>query len=374
MSAPPLLTKPEDLAELIDRIKGEPAIALDTEATGFHRYHERICLIQLSTRDRTWLVDPFVIGDLSPIGGFMADPARELVIHDADYDLRMFKRNYGFRAARVFDTFVAAELLNEPQLSLAGMLEKYFGEKLDKKFQKADWSMRPLPRPMLDYAAKDTAHLLELRGKLLQKLTERGRMEWAKEEFALLVSIPFEAEENNEPGFLKIKGAKLLKPHQLAVLRELHAWREQLAERLDRAPFMMLNNEVMIALAVDPPADPNALATRKGIGERTLAQNGRRIMEAIERGRSLPKDQWPRLERPKRHLRDPDFDARMDRLRAARGTLMKEHDLPPGVVCANQYLMEIARRLPRTPDDLRTIPGIRRYQAEVFGQVLINSL
>lgn len=355
-------------------LRNEPAIALDTEATGYHRYHERICLVQISTRERTWLIDTLQKADLAPLGALLSAGAVETVIHDADYDLRMFKKNYGFRAKRVFDTFVAAELLNEEQLSLAGLLQQYCGITLDKKFQKADWSKRPLPKPMLEYAAKDTDHLLELRDVMARKLAEKGRTDWAEEEFEHLVKIPFMSNGEEEPGFLRIKGAKILRPQQLAVLREVHAWREALAERLDRAPFMVLGNDTLIELAKDPPNDLRALAARKGVGETNAQRNGERILQAIQRGIELPKTQWPRLPKAKRHDRDPEFDARMDRLRAARERLMAEYSLKPGIVCANHLLAEIARMKPGSLDELRGIEGLRNYQVRHFGEALLRAV
>lgn len=372
--AVPLLTRSKEVAELAATIAGEASIAIDTEATGYHRYHERICLVQVSTRERTWLIDTLQGADLKPFGALMSGEKNEFTIHDADYDLRMFKKNYGIRANRVFDTFIAAELLNEEQLSLAGLLEKYAGEKLDKKFQKADWSKRPLPQPMLDYAAKDTEHLLLLREVLSKKLETMGRMAWAKEEFARLVNIPFEANDDEEPAFLKIKGAKALRPAQLAVLRELHNWRDGVAARIDRAPFMVLGNDVMIGLAKDPPADKKALAGRKGVGETVLQRNGDRILAAIEAGTSCPKERWPRVPKPLRYDRDPTFDERMDRLKAVREELMKRHQLRPGIVCSNQLLMHVARNKPTTPAELRAIAGMRDYQVEAFGADLLKAL
>ena len=374
MAAVPLIEDEGELKDLIADLRKEPAIALDTEASSFHRFKERICLIQLSTRKRTWLVDPIAVKDLSPIGALMTDAKVETVIHDADYDLRLFKRQCGFRAVRVWDTMVAAELVNEPNLGLAALLLKYVGAQLDKKFQKADWSMRPLKPAMLDYAAKDTEHLLQLRDHMAEQLKAKGREAWAEEEFKLLVDIPFNTEENDEPGFLRIKGAKLLKPAQLAILRELHAWREQLAERLDRAPFMVMGNEAMLGMSTQPPATKRELAERKGIGETTVQRNGDAIMKAIESGRAMPKEQWPRVPKALRYDRDPDFEDRVKRLRGAREVLMKQHDLPPGIVCSNQLLADMARKLPRTTDELKGIDGMRNYQIATFGEALLAAL
>lgn len=368
-----LVTTGPELAGLMKSLRSEPILALDTEASSFHRYREQVCLIQLSTRERTWLVDPLTIHQMDPLGEALADDAIEWVIHDADYDLRMLKKMWGFRVTRVFDTLVAAELLNEPELGLAANLKKHFGMELDKKYQKADWSKRPLSAPMLAYAAKDTAHLIALRDLMKAELQQKGRLGWAEEEFAALVHIPFEPVEE-EPGFVRIKGAKALKPRQLAVLRELHAWREGVAERMDRAPFMVLGNDVMIELSKDPPADKAGLASRKGVGEKTLERHGDTIMRAIARGLALPKEEWPRLAKPLRWERDDDYEARLKRVKAARDTIAQERDLRQGIVCPNHVLATIARTLPGDPAALATIPGLRPWQVREFGEALLNAL
>lgn len=374
MAGAPLIVDEKELKALVADLRKEPAVALDTEASSFHRYKERVCLIQLSTRTRTWLVDPIAIHDLSAINALMTDKKVETVIHDADYDLRLLKRQSGIHAVRVWDTMVAAELVNEPNLGLAALLKKYVGVELDKKFQKADWSMRPLKPAMLEYAAKDTAHLLELRDHLAAQLKAKDREAWAAEEFTLLVDIPFNTEENEEPGFLRVKGAKLLKPAQLAILRELHAWREKLAERLDRAPFMVLGNETMLDLCKQPPASKKELGERKGVGDTNAQRNGDAILKAIERGRAIPKEEWPRVPKPLRYERDADFEDRVKRLRAAREEKMKEFDLPPGIICNNNMLAEIARKMPRTADELKEVAGMRHYQVKHFGAALLAAL
>ncbi|HMQ74589.1 MAG TPA: ribonuclease D [Flavobacteriales bacterium] len=363
-----------DLARMTAALSASSVIALDTEASSFHRYKVRVCLVQVSDRDRTWLVDPFAAGDLAPLGTLLARTDMEVVIHDADYDLRMLAREQGIRVENVFDTLVAAELLNEPEIGLASLLQKYMGIQVDKKFQKADWSKRPLPEAMLDYAAGDTAHLIALRDILEARLKEKGRWSWAREEFALLTDAPFNLQDNLEPGYLRLKGAKLLKPHQLAVLREVHAWREGVAERMDRAPFMVIGNEVLLDLAKEPPADAHALASRKGMSEKVMDRHGRAILEAVRRGALLPRDQWPRLERPKRWDRDPEHDERLKRLKAVRDRLTAEHDLRMGIVASNQLLQEVARSRPGDLQALSALPGIRRYQVELFGADLLAAV
>jgi ribonuclease D len=227
---------------------------------------------------------------------------------------------------------------------------------------------------MLDYAAGDTANLIALRDILEEKLHEKDRWTWVQEEFALLTDAPFNLPAEEEPAFLKMKGAKMLKPHQLAVFREVHGWREGLAAKMDRAPFMVFGNEALLSLATEPPRNIQEVLNRKGVNTRLLQRHGQELMEAIERGLQLPKEEWPRIPRPKRWDRDDDYEERLKRLKQVRDRLTLAHDLRPGIVAANQMLMDIARTLPGDLQALAAIPGIRRYQVEHFGADLLKAL
>src|SRR3954464_7484793 len=183
---PVLINTQAGLDHLFSRLRAEPLLAVDTEAASFHRHKDRVYLLQISSRNETAVVDPLAVDSLAPLGDVLADPGVEVVFHDADYDLRLLRQEYGLNASNLFDTRVAAQLLNEPGVGLAALLEKYLGVHLDKRYQRADWSARPLSPEMLEYAAADTRHLLALRDILQSQLRERGRREWAEEEFALL--------------------------------------------------------------------------------------------------------------------------------------------------------------------------------------------
>lgn len=374
MTAYQLITDASVLEGQVRAMAPETLLALDTEASSFHRYRERLCLVQLSNRERTWLVDPLAIPDLAPLREMLAQKRMQVVIHDADYDLRMLARHHSIRVENVFDTLVAAELVNEPEIGLAALLGKYQGLSIDKKFQKADWSKRPLPADMLAYAAGDTSHLIALRDILEDKLREKGRWEWAEEEFELLTDAPFNLPANEEPAFLRMKGAKTLKPNQLAVLREVHGWRDGVAEKMDRAPFMVVGNDLILGLATEPPGNSQELTSRKGMSDRVMGRFGRDIMAAVERGLAVPREDWPRLTKAKRYQRDDDYEERLKRLKRTRDLLTAEQDLRPGIVAANQLLMDIARTLPGDLDALMALPGIRRYQVRHFGSALLSAL
>jgi ribonuclease D len=369
-----LIQTSADLAALIGRLRLEPLIAVDTEAASFHRYQDRIYLLQLSSRQETAVVDPIATGTLAPLGELLADPAVEIVFHDADYDLRLLDREYALHAETLFDTRVAAQLLNEPGIGLAALLEKYLGVRLDKRFQRADWSARPLSPEMLAYAASDTRYLPELRDILARQLEARGRMGWAQEEFALLTGIRAADPEAAEPGWLRLKGAKALRGRELAVLREVWEWREGVARRADRATFRILNNEPMLAIARTAPSDAAALKAIPGIGGDQAERRGREILAAVRRGLELPEDQLPRIVRPPRRQPDLAFEARVERLKVRRNALAQELDLAPGVLCPNGTLEAIARANPGGVEQLQAVPELRRWQARVLGPSLFEVL
>jgi ribonuclease D len=369
----PLIQSHAELEALFSRLRGEPLLAVDTEAASFHRYADRVYLLQVSSRRETAVVDPLATQGLEPLGAVLADPDVEIVFHDADYDLRLLDREYGFRATSVFDTRIAAQLLNEPGVGLAALLEKYLGVRLDKRFQRADWSLRPLSPPMLEYAAADTRHLAELRDILKSRLDARGRLAWAMEEFALLDDVRA-GQPNGEPGYLRLKGARALKGRELAILRELYTWREDVAQRTDRATFRIMNNEPMMALAKQPPPDLAALRSVPGIGADQAERRGREILAAIHRGLELPERDLPRVERAPRRIHDATFDARLERLKTVRNRLAAELDLQPGVLCPNGTLEAIAKANPCTIEELALLPELRRWQLREVGGELLKAL
>jgi ribonuclease D len=363
-----------ELDALAGRLGSERLLAVDTEAASFHRYLDRVYLLQISSREETAVVDPLATGGLRAIGELLADPAIEIVFHDADYDLRLLHREYGYTAQTIFDTRIAAQLLNEPGVGLAALLEKYLDVRLDKRFQRADWSARPLSPEMLAYAASDTHYLPRLRDILRQRLEERGRLAWAYEEFALLEDIRPTPADQVEPGWLRLKGAKALRGRELAVLRELWEWRDGTARRADRATFRVLNNEPMLAMAKNPPTDLAALKAIPGVSSDQADRRGRELLAAIRRGLDLPESDLPRLTRPPRRVQDQAYEARLERLKAARNRLAQEYDLAPGVVCPNGTLEAIARPDPTTTAALGEVTELRRWQLREFGEELLKAL
>jgi ribonuclease D len=369
----PLVRSQPELETLFTRLRGAPLLAVDTEAASFHRYTDRVYLLQVSSRDETAVVDPLAVEGLAPLAEVLADPAVEIVFHDADYDLRLLDREYGYRATNLFDTRISAQLLNEPGVGLAALLEKYVGVRLDKRFQRADWSARPLSAEMLEYAASDTRHLPRLRDILKQQLEARGRLAWAEEEFKLLEDIRW-TPPDGEAAYLRLKGARALKARELAILRELHEWREGAAQRADRATFRILNNEPMLAIARQPPADLAGLKAIPGIGGDQAERRGGEILAAVQRGLEVPDRDLPRIERPPRRPHDPALELRFERLKAVRNQLAVRLELAPGVLCPNGTLEAIARANPLNMNALAAMPEPRRWQVAEIGTELLAAL
>jgi ribonuclease D len=368
------LERQADFNAFAESLAQVPLLAVDTEAASFHRYRDRVYLIQLSTRDRTAVVDPLTVKDLSLLGRLLEHPGIEVLFHDADYDLRILDRDYGFHASRLFDTRIAAQLLNEPGIGLAALLEKYLGVTLDKKYQRADWSVRPLIPEMLAYAADDTRYLPQLRDILRERLEAMGRWSWAEEEFDLLREVRWTPSGPPEEAYLRLKGARALRGHQLAVLRELFAWREQAASQLDRAPFRILQNEAMLTIAKAMPADQTALRELKALSPEQLRRRGNELLEAVARGVVAPASSLPVFERGKRPPPDLAFDARLERLKQVRNAVAERIELAPGVLCPNGLLEAVARLLPTSAAQLSEVPDMRRWQREALGPELVAAI
>ena len=370
---PAYLDSDEAVAAFFDATHTATRLAVDTEGASFHRFVDRIYLIQVSTQERHAIIDPLPIAPPKALGELLESRAVEVVFHDADYDLRLLHQDYGWHARSVFDTRIAAQLLGIQSFGLAALLESYFGVKLDKKHQRADWSMRPLTPGMLEYAAQDTMHLLPLRDRLANELEKKRRWSWAQEEFRRLEGTRWEAEE---PGttFLRIKGARDLTRRELAVLRELVSWRDALAHKLDKATFRVVGNEVLLEAARMAPGDRDTLGKIKGMPRGIVERHAAEILGAIARGMSVSESDLPKFPKGKRYSRDPDFDTKVSRLKTVRDDAAKRLELDPGVLCSRDRMEAVARAVPRSVDELGAVEELRKWQVAELGEGFVEAL
>jgi ribonuclease D len=369
----PMISTPAELEELALRLRQEPIIACDLEADSLHHYREKVCLIQFSTPEFSALVDPLAIADLSALAPVLADPAIRKIFHGADYDIRSLHRDFGIEVQNLFDTMIACQFLGEKEVGLAAALKKRFGVELDKQFQKADWSRRPLSPEMLAYAIEDTSLLIRFYGQLEEELREKGRLAWVEEECEVLQGVRATTREE-APLFIRFKGAAKMEPRALAVLEELLRFRDEHASRMDRPPFKVLGNEALTELAEKRPRLPTDLTGIPGLSEKLVQRLGVGLLRAVAKGCALPAAQLPRYPFVPRPPRDPQRDEKLKLLKTWREAKAKELAIEPGIL-ANNSLLEALAELPDGAVVGAVIP--RRWQQGLFeaevGRLLARS-
>ncbi len=375
MTGPAWVNSADRLAELVGRLTGTAEIAVDTEGDSLHHYPARLSLVQLAAPGGgAWLVDPLAVEDLRPLGRVFGDPRTTTVLHAGDNDLVDLQRRHGLSFARVFDTSVAARFLGAPALGLDVLLTTYLVIDLPPSRQKDDWSERPLSEAQLRYAVGDVEHLLPLKARLVEELTRVGRLAWVEEECAALAA-QLVAERTTDPAaYAGLKGARELSPRALAILRELYELRETLARRLDRPPFKVFNDEVLVRLAVAAPEARDRLAETPGMTPRVIARWGDDVLAAVGRGRALSDDALPVLERRSRPHVPAAVRRRIEALRAWRTEAAPRFGLEPGVLLPNRLIGIVAEAGPRDAEALAVVDGFRRWRVGAFGGEILAAL
>jgi ribonuclease D len=372
------IDSPQQADALTQALEGESSLALDSEAAGFHRYSDRVCLLQLSVNGRTFLVDPLAFDPSELLRPVLEDPGVEILMHGADYDLRLLDRDLKIQLRRLFDTQVAASLLGETGLGLSALLERHLGIQLPKKYQRADWAIRPLPGEMLEYAAGDTVHLHRLSTILRDLLEERGRLSWADEEFRRLEEVRWEEPEEDRDPVLRVKRAWELGLRPVARLREALLWRDAQARARDRAPFRVAGDPALVAVALENPTTQDALARVAGFPP-ALARSsaGQQLLERLAAVNALPDaDLVPHPPRERRGNGRPlpEVEELAEKLKGVRNARAESLTLDRGTLLPNGVLLDIARLAPGSIEELKAIPGIRNWQVEVVGDDLLRLL
>ena len=356
----------EALEEL--RRVGPARVALDVEGDSFYRYGERLCLVQVAYAGLVRVHDPLA-SDLEPF--FRELEGRALVLHGADFDLRLLHAKYGFAPARVFDTMLAARFVNLPKFGLSDLYERYFGIVLEKKHQRADWCRRPLSDELLAYARKDVERLEELGDILAGELARLGRSAWHAEECARVVEKTVQsAARPPDPDAWRVKGAGALGRKELAYLRELAAARDRVARELDRALFRVLSAEDLVRMAKLAAADP-ASALRRF--PRALPGPLLRELEAaIRDAGEIPPDGWPALPTPGRRP-DPGLERRVVALAKRKEEVARALDLDPGFLLSRTALARVAAAAPTTESALEGLLE-SRWRASVLKDALLGNV
>ena len=369
---PLLVADAESLGRLVDDLSAHPGddVALDTEADSFHHYFEKVCLLQLARGGTAWLVDPLAGLDLALLFGTLS--RRRLLLHGADYDLRLLSRGYGFRPREIFDTMLAAQLLGQKEIGLAALLSGRLGVTLDKSSQRADWSRRPLTSILVTYAAADVLHLHELVSLLEADLAAKGRLEWHAEECRRLLSQDLSPAPDDPETDWRIKGSNALSARERAFLRELWIARDERSRSLDLPPFRVLHNETLLSLARKAAAGEQDLAAL--FPRPVPAGFAGRLRAALETARALPATAWPAARRGEVLRPEPELEKAVYGLKGRRDAVAARLGLDPGVLASRAALVDIARAelaagTTLAPAELSAGTGLSRWKAELLGGV-----
>lgn len=330
------------LNELPASLSGRQRCAVDTEADSLHSYKEKLCLIQFTCAGRHVIIDPLRVGDLTPLLDFLRDA--EVWMHGADFDMSLFKRTFDFVPPTVLDTQTAARLVGFRQFGLAHLLQDVFQVTLSKQSQRADWGRRPLPPVMVEYALNDVRYILPLADRLLGQLADVSRLEWFHQSCAAAREQVLNRPAPDGEDAWRITGWGNLQPRGLAALRALWHWRNGEAERLDRPPFKVLNNEPLLEMA---------MAFQSGhepfLPPRFPHPPRRRFFQALEAVDALPPEEWPKRLLKKRTSRHPEAERRFDQLKAHRDRLALEMNLDGSLIASRATLEEIAQNIEALP-------------------------
>jgi ribonuclease D len=368
---PQFIRRAADLKRLVEQLRAHPLLAVDTESNSLYAYHERVCLVQLSTRENDYIIDPLAINDMSPLGLLLADPTIEIIFHAAEYDIITLKRDFSFTFSNLFDTMLAARICGWKKVGLGNILEEQFDVRANKKHQRADWSLRPLPDDQLQYAQMDTHYLPALRDRLLAELTTSGRLDEARESFADLPDYPPAERQFDPEGYWRIHETKTLSRNQMAIVRELYLLRDQIAQRRDWPPFKVFNDETLVKLAALAPRRVEDLENMRGLNERVLQRDGPHIIEAVARGRQAPPPRPP--PRPD-SIPDPDVLLRFEALHEWRKQRAAERGVESDIIVPRGALWAMARRPPKSLDDLDNVPGLGPWRRATYGAELLAVL
>jgi ribonuclease D len=370
-----IITEKSELEKLSKQLLREDVVAFDTEADSFYHYFDKVCLVQVATRKKCWLIDPLGIEGpemLAALAPVFDSPKVRVLFHAAEYDIYVLKRDCGFEFTNLFDTMVCAQLLGYPSIGLAALVERHFGVVLPKDEQRSDWSRRPLSDKQLSYAASDVLYLIKLAEKLEKDLRKAGRLDWAVDEFETLCGRRWPDREFDKLGYLRIKGARSMDPIELGVLRELFLLRDKRAREIDRPPFKVLGNRTLLEISRAQSADLDSLAEIKGITDLILKRLGKDLVAAVKKGLRKPHGPIPRLETASRRRMDKRTEKRLGALKDWRGPRSEALKLDPGVLCPNAALESIAWANPENAEDLKALPDLKTWFVREFASEIVG--
>ncbi|GAB4503019.1 MAG: ribonuclease D [Anaerolineales bacterium] len=364
---PPIwVATPEDLKACARVLAMQPSLAVDTESNSLYAYREQVCLLQFSTLQADYLIDPLALDNLTPLADVLDNPGIEKVFHAAEYDLICLKRDFGFTLNNIFDTRWAARLLGYQGDGLDYLLSRKFGLHQDKKYQRANWARRPLPPEQINYARLDTRYLLPLRDILHAELESRNLAQLAREDFqrACKVEIP----SGRPPLWERMGNNHTFTPRELTILKALYDCRERIARQLDRPPFKVMGDRQLFDIARVPPQHPDELLGL-GLSPRQVMRWGRDILEAVQKGQTAP------LVKPQQAPCPSEaYLSRLEGLKSWRKSAARKMGVESDVVLPRWLMELLAERGPQNMEKLADSMSDSPWRMAHFGPQILQAM
>ncbi|MCL2760062.1 MAG: HRDC domain-containing protein [Desulfuromonadales bacterium] len=363
-----LITSNEALQSAGKHMLKEPLIACDVEADSMYHYQEQVCLLQISTLSKIFIIDPLADLDISTLAPIFSDPNICKIFHGADYDVRMMHQCFGIEISNLFDTMIACQFLGEPAVGLAAIIKKRFGIELNKRFQQADWAKRPLSEDMLEYAVEDTNHLIPLYHMLVAELTEKNRLTWVLEECKILSQVRM-TDRKSVPLLSRFKGVSKIPKSSLAILEGLLKFRDQEAQHRNLPPFKVIGNKTITEIAERSPVSVADLSHISGLTDKIIERYGYKIISAVKKGKE---SKVPVLEKKTWSNRPNIDDNLLKTLKNWRIQKSTSLGMLPGITINNSILEKLAESPPKENKELKQTYGMKNWQIEIFGKELLD--
>jgi ribonuclease D len=356
------------LEQMMVDLAAQTRVAVDTESNSLHAFREQVCLIQFSSKSADYLVDPLVLKDLSLLAPIFSDPNIEKIFHAAEYDLICLRRDFGFAFANLFDTMQAARVLGYPAVGLDSLLGRKFGLHMDKRHQKANWGARPLTKEQIHYARLDTHYLFNLRDTLEKELLESGRFSFAKEDFSRACMFEEAKQKVNGESWERFSARKDLSLRELTVLSHLCKWRDLEAEKLNRPPYKVIVDDVLVLLSKNLPEQKVDLAAA-GLSEKQIRLWGDSVLTAVKHGADAPL-----VSRRQSVAKDDAFLRRMEKLKMWRKKVGIEVGVESDIILPKPYLTLLAENPPMSVEDLSVMMKDTPSRVERYGEQILKAL
>jgi ribonuclease D len=360
-----------ELESFVSAIENETAVGVDLEADSMYHFKEKVCLIQMATKSTNVVIDPLAIKDLSLLKPLFKSKNVCKIFHGADYDVRSLFRDFRITIQNLFDTELASRFLGYPETSLEAVLKNKFNVVLNKKFQRKDWSKRPLPQAMIAYAAADAQYLLPLAESLKAELDEKNRLPWVYEECEQLSKVR-PAGLNNQPIYMNFKGAGKLDSRSLAVLEALLGLRQKVARKKDKPLFRIFGNRSLMKLAGTKPLNLKQLEKTGALSTKQIAMYGRQLVTAIQGAMKLPADELPLYPRKKAPKVPLAVAGRVRALRNWRDEQVQRLAIDPALICTKALMSTIAVQRPLKVSELAAIKEMKNWQKKEFGHHIVK--